>query len=192
MTIFRCPRLHTYSYETRTMSTSWSSCNTNFHLIGIFATYWKYCNSKFGSHVPEPAAHVQTLEFLVSVLFLSRKSRLISDTEPIQKSEKCVLRTTPLEVWRNDRYLRHRLIRFLSRHIARTRSPIQSQVIRLATQISGFGVHFFDFWCGFLTRDLKRVCAGIKAATFLFLFFSRPHFGQNTGWVFIEAALTPH
>ena len=153
MTIFRCPRLHTYSYETRTMSTSWSSCNTNFHLIGIFATYWKYCNSKFGSHVPEPAAHVQTLEFLVSVLFLSRKSRLISDTEPIQKSEKCVLRTTPLEVWRNDRYLRHRLIRFLSRHIARTRSPIQIQDIAMSDTKFWFRLQFFDFRSEFLARD---------------------------------------
>ena len=81
---------------------------------------------------------------------------------------------TLLEVWRNDRYLCHRLLRVLSRDtdIARTRSPIQSQVIRLATQISGFGVHFFDFWCGFLTRDLKRVCPGFQGRTFFFFFFS--------------------
>ena len=41
---------------------------------------------------------------------------------------------------------------------------------------------FFDLTF-ILTRDLKRVCAGMISF--------RLHFGQNTGWVFIETALKP-
>ena len=87
-----------------TWFTSWSSCNTssNIHLIGVFETGWKCSSPKFGSDVPEPAGHVQTLKKLESALLSSRKSTLKKSgharrsliLKPIRKSEKRLPRTT--------------------------------------------------------------------------------------------------
>ena len=120
-----------------------SSCNSNIHLIGVFATGQKHSNAKFGNCLAEPAAHMQMLFFLKSVLFSSRKSNaeimwsrteIIDSTKPVRtkvrKNACCGRRSnwvwTLLQAWRNDRYLRDRLVRVLSREIARTRFSIQT------------------------------------------------------------------
>ena len=118
----------------------YASLESNIHLVGVSATVWKYLNSKFGSCVAGPAAHVQTIKISNPICF---RRDIASRHNPVThgdfryqsmhespKTSWCGRRWnlvwTLLAVWRIDQYLRHRLIRFLSRDIARTRSPVQS------------------------------------------------------------------
>ena len=87
------------------MYTSWSSLDSSIHLVGVSATVWKYLNSKFGSCVVEPAAHVQTIKIFESDLFSlryckptqSRHARRFSILKSIRKPKNTVVRS-PLKL----------------------------------------------------------------------------------------------
>ena len=98
-----------------------------------------------------------------------------------------------MEVWRNDRYLRDRLIRVLARDTARTRFPIQTWDITMSDTKFEFRNPILRFRSEILARDLKRVFPGLQARTILFLFFfSRTvYIGQIVVRNSNQTALTP-